>query len=162
MIRVAAYQGNSGVSIAIKFITRSRYSHVAFLLDDGSVVEAWDYGLRRVSSLSAQHNIKTFVDVFSLVDFTTYQNDLLYESILKDLKNPPKYDFKQVLHFLPIVRFFSRDVPDNGKYFCSEYVFCKLKEVGFNLFENTQGFEVPPDWIPRSPKLRFDFTDITS
>ena len=67
MIKIIAYKGRSLTSKAIKLLTRSEYSHVAFMFDDGSVVEAWDnHGLRKVSSISEQHSPNTEVDVFIL------------------------------------------------------------------------------------------------
>ena len=116
MIKIAAYQGVSGVSRVIKWITSSRYSHVAFLLPDDSVVEAWDSGLRKVGNISIQHNVNTKVDIF-LLNLSTVQERQLLKLIEKDLANPPKYDFYQVLHFLPVVRLFARSQPHNARFF---------------------------------------------
>lgn len=161
MIRIAAYQGSSGVSRVIEWITHSRYSHVAFILPDNSVVEAWDSGLRKVGSISQQHNVNTKVDIY-FTNLTPEQEAKLLTIIEGDLRRRYKYDFKQVLHFLPIVRLFSRDQPDNGKFFCSEYVVDRLNNVGYKLFNETKPHEVPPDWIPRSLKVFYQSTEITS
>ena len=161
MIRIAQYQGNSGVSKIIRWITHSKYSHSAFLLPDNSVVEAWDDGLRRVGSISQQHNVGTVVDIFTL-NLSSVQENILLDLIKCDLINPPLYDFKQVLHFLPIVRLFSRKDSINDRFFCSEYVVDRLNRVNYNLFNDTEPHEVPPDWIPRSLKVIFERSEITS
>ena len=161
MIKIAAYQGVSGVSRVIKWITSSRYSHVAFVLPDNSVVEAWDSGLRKVGNISIQHNVNTKVDIF-LLNLSTVQERQLLKLIEKDLANPPKYDFYQVLHFLPVVRLFARSQPDNARFFCSEYIVDRLNRVGYALFNNTLPCEVPPDWIARSLKTFYSHSEITS
>lgn len=162
MIRIAAYQGVSGVSRVIRWITNSRYSHVAFVLPDNSVVEAWDTGLRKVGNISIQHNTNTKVDIFFL-NLSLQQEQELLKIIDQDVNVlPPKYDFYQVLHFLPVVRLFSRSHPDNKRFFCSEYIVDRLDKVNYKLFNNTNPSEVPPDWIPRSLKVFYSHTEITS
>ena len=153
MIKIIAYKGHSLTSKAIKLLTRSEYSHVAFMLDDGSVVEAWDnHGLRKVSSISEQHSPNTEVDVFIMSKLTAYQEHQLKQILEVDLLDPAKYDWKMVFKFVPIVRLLTKNNEVNpDKFFCSEYVTERLLNVGFNLFNsNTKPYEVPPDWIPRS------------
>src|SRR5215469_1941664 len=48
-MRIALYQGKSLISLLIRWQTRSRYSHAAFLLDDGSVIEAWQPCVREIT-----------------------------------------------------------------------------------------------------------------
>src|SRR5579871_6249457 len=48
-MRIALYQGKSPISLLIRWQTRSRYSHAAFLLDDGSVIEAWQPCVREIN-----------------------------------------------------------------------------------------------------------------
>src|SRR6266705_2741661 len=86
---IANYRGRSWQSRLIRFVTRSMWSHSAWLFDDmsaeaaralrqsgvdlskmpytdkGSVVEAWVPEVRNVTSLSDQHSAKTCVDIFS-------------------------------------------------------------------------------------------------
>src|SRR5579871_2617400 len=48
-MRIALYQGKSLISLLIRWQTRSQYSHAAFLLDDGSVIEAWQPCVREIN-----------------------------------------------------------------------------------------------------------------
>lgn len=48
-MRIALYQGKSAISRLIRWQTRSQYSHAAFLLDDGSVIEAWQPCVREIT-----------------------------------------------------------------------------------------------------------------
>jgi hypothetical protein len=48
-MRIALYQGKSLISRAIRWQTRSQYSHAAFLLDDGSLIEAWQPCVREIT-----------------------------------------------------------------------------------------------------------------
>ena len=48
-MRIALYQGKSLISLLIRWQTRSQYSHAAFLLDDGSVIEAWQPCVREIT-----------------------------------------------------------------------------------------------------------------
>lgn len=57
-MRIALYQGKSFISRLIRWQTRSRYSHAAFLLDNGNVIEAWTPCVREISPKSEIGNPK--------------------------------------------------------------------------------------------------------
>ena len=156
-MRIALYQGTSWISRAIRWQTRSLYSHAAFLADDGSVIEAWQPCVRMVSSLSEQHNPGTVVDIFEFIDpLTDEQDQKLWERALEDRGIP--YDY------VAILRFISRRPEDdraNEKLFCSEQVFSRCQMVGRQLLARTEPWRVPPDWISRSPLLRLAGSVVT-
>lgn len=163
----------------IRFVTRSKYSHAALLFDDntqrafdllkstdlirhlpewksGAVVEAWyPGGVRNVVSISASHSPQTKVDIFGINRPLDQDEETKVLTILDDEIGWP-YDWKSVL------RFITRH-PGNldRSWFCSELVFYVLNAAGRRLFENTQPWEVPPDWIARSPLLRFEKQVVT-
>jgi uncharacterized protein YycO len=162
-MRIALYQGKSLISRAIRWQTRSPYSHAAFLLDDGSVIEAWQPVVRWVfpqgkkSALSAQHTPGTKVDLFEFICPLTREEKTKLEYLARrDVGTP--YDYRS------IVRFLTRDKGDASKrkLFCSEQVFSRCQQIGRPLLDRTEAWRVPPDWIPRSPLLRLSDSIITT
>ena len=157
-MRIALYQGKCWISRAIRWQTRSLYSHAAFLARDGTVIEAWQPCVRLVQSLSAQHSPGTVVDIFDFVQPLSQEEDeQLWKLAMADRGIP--YDYVGVL------RFISRrpeDERSNDRLFCSEQVFSRCKEIGRSLLERTEAWRVPPDWISRSPLLRLVETVITT
>lgn len=157
-MRIALYQGTSLISRLIRWQTRSLYSHAAFLGDDWSVVEAWQPCVRLVHDLSQQHTPGTRVDIFSFRDeLTRADANNLWELALHDCGTP--YDYSAVLRFItrkPEAR------RSKAKLFCSEQVFSRCALVGRHLLERTEAWRVPPDWIARSPLLKFDESVVTT
>lgn len=156
-MRIALYKGKSLVSRAIEFLTRSPYSHAAFLLNDGTVIEAWQPTVRHVASLSAQHTPGTPVDIFGFnPGLSVLQESQLITLALKDVGTP--YDYKSVLRFVTK----RRGDASKKKLFCSEQVFQRCKDVGVELLLNTEAWECPPDWLARSPFLIKESTVVTT
>lgn len=166
-MRIALYQGKSFISRCIRWQTRSQYSHAAFLLDDGSVVEAWQPCVRHVlpgieapydhlAALSSQHTPGTKVDIFEFIcPLTAIENGKLEFCALRDVGTP--YDYRS------IVRFLTREKKDGSRrrLFCSEQVFARCAQIGRHLLDRTEAWRVPPDWIARSPLLTFSETIVT-
>lgn len=157
-MRIACYKGKSFVSKLIRWFTRSDYSHVAFLLDDGSVIEAWEKGgVLHNASLRTKHTPKTEVDIFEIVPPLTLNEEAdLIGNIRDELGKD--YDYWAVMRFL------TRQGKPPGvgeKWFCSEFVFEMLHKIGRVLFVNTEPWEVQPGWIPRSTVLKWDRTIVT-
>jgi hypothetical protein len=164
------------LSRAIRFFTRSQYSHSAFLFDDaaflaasrvanrrglhnliytgpGSVVEMWTEGIRGEPSISTAHTPGTQVDIYALKEpLSAIMEEKLIEQLDQDLGQHIKYAY------LDIVRFLTRE-PHPGpvkRLFCSELVYSRLANVGVELLSRTDAWKVPPDWIARSPLLKLD------
>jgi hypothetical protein len=178
-VQIALYKGKSWTSRAIKFLTRSPYSHAAYLFDNdaaeaarrlaksgalgkithyncGSVIEAWEPGgVRNTRSLSDGHTPGTRVDIFAL---DAPLNDLDEEKLLTwlSLQLGHAYDFWNVLRFVS-----KRKGRRNSGWFCSELCFAGLSRLQRDLFRRTQPWEVPPGWISRSPALSLRTTTIT-
>lgn len=120
-MKVLGYRGKSLISKAIRFQTRSDYSHVALETSTGQVYEAWHIGgVRKNRSFRDGHQEGTEVDVFtSIIPVDEVQAmQFLDKQVGKD------YDYRSVLRFLT-----RREAPEDGKWFCSELVM-----VVFNLF----------------------------
>jgi hypothetical protein len=167
-MRIALYQGISLISRAIRWQTRSQYSHAALLLDDGSVIEAWQPEVRHVlpcapggtvdslSSLSEQHTPGTVVDIFEFNCALSEEENLRLEYFAKQDIGIP-YDYRGVSRF--VTRF--GNGPKRGHLFCSEQVFWRCKQIGRPLLDRTEAWRVPPDWIARSPHLNLTKTITT-
>lgn len=154
-MKFVCYKGTSRISRAIRFITRSEYSHVGLLLPTGELIEAWDNGVRLVRDISDQHTPGTVADVYRYAeDLTAGQErkmrDFLYAQIGQ------RYDWKGVFRFIT-----RKAATPDSDWFCSELAVQASIEGGRLLFASTLPEEVPPDWIPRSLALRFDYRTIT-
>lgn len=154
-MKFACYQGIGKESIAIRWLTRSDYSHVALEMRNGDVIEAWTSGVRLVKSLSQQHTPGTVVDVFSYGEPLSAAQEAKAENFLYDQLGK-KYDFIGVLRFIT-----RRPATDEGRWFCSELATEVAGAVGRPLFFNTKSWEVPPGWVPRSLALKFDRRIVT-
>jgi hypothetical protein len=177
---IAQYKGIGFPSREIRFLTRSQYSHSAFLFDAsteracqkilkagrdlggiqyilvGSVVEAWMPEVRNVASISSQHQTGVSVDIFRLEDPLTLAEEMALIMFLVPEMGTP-YDLRSVFRFITKRPGNSLD----NSWFCSELVFAGLQKVHRDLFVSTPAWMVPPDWIPRSPVLTYDHTEIT-
>ena len=168
-MRIALYQGKSLLSRLIRWQTRSVYSHTAFLLDDGSVIEAWtpccrevqpfwtaSWDQRKLSALSRQHTPGTRVDIFNFVcPLTRDENQRLEYLARRDVGTP--YDYRSILRFLTR----QRSSQARRRLFCSEQVFARCEQIGRALLERTEAWRVPPDWLARSPLLYLEETITT-
>ena len=177
-MNIALYKGTSGVSRAIRWITRSDYSHAAFVFDpqaeraaaavsaeggltkirhwrDGAVIEAWKGGVQNSPSLCTLHTPGTVVDLFEPVTPMTFDQDKRLVLWLNSIIGDP-YSYWNVLRFIS-----RRPGRDDGAWFCSEACVEGFTTAGWKLFERTQAWEVPPGWIARSLALRW-FQTITT
>ena len=155
-MKIALYKGHSAISKLIRWQTRLPYSHAAFLLNDGTVIEAWQPCVRHVADLSVQHHPGTVVDVFRFAEpFTEAQEEQFFMLLCRDLGVP--YDYRSIL------RFCTRKQGDGTrkKLFCSEQVFDRCGKMGRRLLEHVEAWQVAPGHIAWSPLLRFDYTVTT-
>lgn len=181
-MKIAQYRGKSlWPSRIIRWLTRGPYSHTAFLFDEqtatacrqlrregcylgnlefqeaGAVVEAWDNGVRCVSSLSDQHTPGTEVDIFEFVEpLTLAEEKALVQEIVKELGKP--YDWTDVTRFVTRIP----GKTDGSKWFCSELVFELCRRIGRLLFAMTLAWEVSPVMVPRSIALRYLRSETTT
>ncbi len=154
-MKILLYQGKSWVSRAIQWQTRSKYSHAAIMLDDGSVIEAWHIGgVVHSKTISTVHSPGTTVKVFKVVpkiDKAGVVRFAKYQSV-------KKYDFG------PILRFLSRRAePIDNKWFCSELVAAACAAGGVHLLSKTTPHShLSPRDISLSPLLKQVNTLVTS
>lgn len=177
-MRIAAYKGISWQSRAIRFLTRSAFSHACFTFDEqtvlaidaversgvhlpkliwrnqGAVVEAWTTGLRNVASLSSQHTPNTEVRIFEYKLPLTLDEEMrliihLHSDIGAD------YGFWNVLRFVT-----KRRGRHDKSWFCSQHVFNRSQKVNRILMNDTQDWEVSPRDITKSRELNPNYVTI--
>lgn len=148
-MKILGYRGLSLVSKAIRWQTRSDYSHVAVWLDDESVIEAWhEGGVRRIPYPEYGHTKGTPIDVFSItVPFNArVVEDFLFAQIGK------KYDFRSIARFLT-----RRHDKLNDAWFCNELAEYAVRESSVYLLTGNPS-ERPPGVTLLSPLLKKEST----
>jgi uncharacterized protein YycO len=153
-MKILQYKGTSLISWGIRFQTRSKYSHSAIWLDDGTVVEAWTHGVRRVDTPSEDHTPNTEVDIFSI----NYDFDQAKAQLFALDQIGKKYDYWAIPRFIS-----RRDEPADDKWFCSELVAASCHDGGCDLLHPSMPHgHISPRDIGMSPLLVFERTIVTS
>lgn len=147
-MKVLMYQGKSWLSRAIRFQTRSDYSHAAIELDDGTVIEAWASAgvVHRKSGYREGHTKGTRVHVYAIKG--TLDKDRV-EKFLKD-RVGKKYDWWSVLRFIS-----HTPASENDKWFCSELVLTALAH-GFVALLYGSYSEMSPRDVPMSTLIEYE------
>lgn len=152
-MKIMLFKGTSFISRAIRFQTRSVYSHAA-ILDQSIVTESWHKGgVRQYPLEELRHNHKsgTGIDIYDIrgpYDVAAVRT-FLSQAIGK------KYDFKSIFRFLT-----RRRAQADDKYFCSELVLHAFAEGGFDIL-HIRPSEASPRDLSISPLLKLSYT-ITS
>jgi uncharacterized protein YycO len=157
-MRFILVHGTSFVSQLIEWQSgrgRHPYSHAALLFTDNTVIESRERhystrlgkctsGVQKLSLSQWQaDNAGTSFDIFKLIVPCDETKIRLFAE--RQVGKP--YDYWGVLRFLTRRNY--QQQPDD-KWWCSEIVFqAILKSVA--LLENTEGWEVAPDWLKRTP-----------
>ena len=126
-LRFVAFRGKSWISKVIRYFTRSKdYSHIAIMLPDDNLIEAWTHGgwtqWTDYSSLD-KHTPGTKYEVWPLmVSDTVYEYCMNYYIHHAEQKTP--YDYAGILGFI-----FKKSVKQNKKkFFCNELAITPLCE----------------------------------
>ena len=150
-VTVGLYKSRTIVSRLIRWQTRGEYSHAALHFDGITSIEAWHKGGVQQGSIGHLHGKGTEIDVYEIVP--PYNDQAISDYAEAQVGKP--YDFTMVARFMSR-RGESRR--SKGKLFCSEMVFDGLGLGGVHLFRKTEGWEVSPDLLKRSPLLRYSHT----
>lgn len=143
---IALYKGVSLLSKAIRAFTRTDYSHAAWILGDGTCIEAWHPGgVRQEPCPFAGHTPGTLVDFYGVMGLGA-ERARRVEWFLKD-RIGQKYDFGDVL------RFVSRRRQSNaGRWFCSELVAAALESAGSTILR-AKPHEIAPGHMAWSTEV---------
>jgi uncharacterized protein YycO len=140
---ILLFHGKGIMSAAIRWQTRSDYSHAAVLFpDERTIVEAWPGAGVHTKTVTDW----TGIDRFAVnADFDTPQLSgfLLSQCGLG-------YDYAGVLRFLSR----SSDASQERKrWFCSELVVAAFEYAGAILFRDSHPWEISPGMLARCPLL---------
>jgi len=148
-LKILAFKGRSWVSKAIRFQTRSEFSHIGIQLDDGTIIEAWHKGgVQHVATASVLHTPGTEVHVYRID--ADLNNAKAERFLLAQVGK--KYDFKSIARFLS-----RRDSSADDKYFCSELAEYACLFAGVRLL-NGRPSEHAPGHTVMSPLLILENT----
>lgn len=148
---VILVRGRGIISLLIRLVTRSKYSHVALALSDKHVLEIdWKYRLK-INEIHYNH-----------YDIYRFYRELNHDEIFKLLNFAysvigTKYDFKQIFSlFLEYTFNIKSDYLFNNpkKLICSDVVDLAYKEIGVDLIPNKEYQNVTPHDVSTSPKLK--------
>lgn len=131
------------MSTLIRWQSRGVYSHAAFLMRSGLIVESWQGAGVRIKDLSDWQDI----DAFTIPGMTPAQWDDAIAFALDQLGKG--YDYLGVLRFVSR----QRGSADLDRWFCSELVFAALQSVGVSPFARIEPWAVAPSLLAISPLL---------
>lgn len=142
-LKVVFFNGKSLISKIIKFFTRSKFSHAAFLIDDASLLEAW-------KNPNQKNKVQWFISTFNNHTLGT-EIEIIYIPVTKkcflqfyelcnfiDFVKIP-YDFIGVFAFLIPFK-----LKINGHWFCSEGVYEILRYLKI-IKNDVPGWKINPD-----------------
>lgn len=149
-MKILAYQGKSWLSWLIRFQTRSKYSHIAIELNDGTVIEAWASAgvVHRKKGFREGHTVGTKVDVYAIKGAL---DTARAETFLKD-QIGKGYDWRSVIRFIS-----HTPSGDNNTWFCSELGLTAIAH-GFVTLLNGNFSEMSPRDVPMSTLLSYEET----
>jgi uncharacterized protein YycO len=144
---IAAYRGKSVVSRAIQFLNWGPYSHVSWVDVEGWEIEAWIYGVRKVSVAHSNHTPGTPVEIYD-ANLTPGETDGIRQFLLSQVGK--QYDLRGVLHF---VTRRPQNASDQDRWFCSELIHAAFRHVRRDLLLRVESWKVFPSMIVYSPLL---------
>lgn len=146
----AFYQSKGLISRLIQWFTRSRYSHVAIIFDDGIVFEAVERGFVRAKNPSENHGPGIVVDIFGYIEKPTAEQITRARAFCESIEGR-KYDYLTVLLGFPFR--VARDL-DAEKEFCSEATLEATRRAGKPLLRKLP-FRTSPDDLSQSPLIEW-------
>lgn len=143
-MKVALFKGKGLIGWAIRWQTRSVYSHAA-LFDGGELIEAREFkGVRAVGYVPGAD-----IDLLDVDGITRDQERAAIQFAREQIGKP--YDYTMVARFISRRQATRKE---SGKWFCSELVFAALQAAGITLLARTEAWEVSPGLLARSPYLK--------
>lgn len=143
-MKILLHKGTGWISRAIKWQSRGPYSHASVEIG-GKFYEAREFKGTRVLS----HPSSDAFEVFEVAGLLDTQEKAAEQFLIRQIGKP--YDYTMVLRFITRQ---NESRKSSGKWFCSELVAAMMKHIDMQLFANTEPWEVPPNWIHRSIRLR--------
>jgi hypothetical protein len=145
---IGAFIGKSWTSKIIQRATRSKYSHVAFILADGRSIEAWGTdGVVAREDYAQGHRAGTVVELYHIA-----ASDAQKKRMLDFARNQvgSKYDWRAILSFAT-----RSNQHTDGRWICSELIQAASVYAKRPLQERVDAWRVAPCWIVSSPRLSY-------
>jgi uncharacterized protein YycO len=143
---IACFRGKGVVSDLIRWQTRGQYSHVAWLLPTGRVIESHFVGGVQISeSPFVLNGINADFDVFSVKCLTGVQCASISSFLRRQIGR--KYDYLGIIRFLAGI---NRD--NENRWFCSELVAEACELAGRPLLK-TDAWKISPESLAWSTEL---------
>jgi uncharacterized protein YycO len=145
--RLLIFSGRGPVSLAIRWVTRGPYSHVALLGPEESdtIYESWQGAGVRKKRIDDWEDIH----VFKIPLMTDEMWEKAINWFVTQLGR--KYDYKAIGGFLS-----RRAQKANGKWICSEIGFDAIRRGGLSLL-NAEAWKVSPNILAFSPLIERDY-----
>ena len=144
---IAFYRGTSLISRIIRKFTWGEFSHVAYMFEDGRVIEAWHRGgVQERKSYHDGHTAGTRIERYQIEGMTVMQEELFVQALRHEIGC--KYDLKGIVGFIR-----RRAINDMNKWFCSELIMQKLKDVGIEFLLRIKPYQTSPTELNVSPLL---------
>lgn len=146
---ILAYKGTSFFpSRIIRWMSWSEYSHVAWEMKDGRVIEAYQPVVRLTPSLHYGHKPGTVVERFEIAGLTPAQRIKLESFLMRQIGKP--YDWASVFRFIPR---WAESQKSRNAWFCSELLLVACNYAGVKLFNGLESYKVMPGVLVLSPLL---------
>lgn len=141
---IGLHRGKGFISKAIKWQTRSEYSHASFIFSDGKVFESREgKGVRFLNYMPPDQD----VDYYEILGLDEDTEQKIKAWCLGKIGEA--YDYSGVFRFISRRRY-----RDNNKWFCSEIVFHALKIHGIVLLNYIESWETSPALLRLSLLLK--------
>lgn len=148
---LAAYKGKSFFpSRIIEWLSWSEYSHVGWMTEQGTIIEAWSPKVREVASVNVGHQNGTEVDLFSCPSLCPCDQVRLEAWLRSQIGKP--YDWVSVFRFIPRT---ASQVDQNGKWFCSELLMEAFSLVNVPALKRIPNYKVAPGVFVTSPIFEY-------
>ena len=119
-IKLVAFYGKSFVSKSIRYFTRSKkYSHIAVMMPDGRLIEAWPHGKSKIKSWTdwsdwSAHTPGTKYEIWSL-EVSDNTASYCHNRWIEMAEQKVPYDWWGIVGFV-----FKKIKNSKAKLFCSE------------------------------------------
>lgn len=151
-LMVALHSAPGFIGRAIRWQTRSQYSHASLYLPGQGIIEAREgKGVRHISDFELKEGER--IEIYRIEGIADADANFAWEFAQAQIGKG--YDWTMVLRFVSR-RQESRS--SSEKWFCSELVYAALKAAGVDLLRATDPWEVSPGLLGRSPRLSYNRT----
>lgn len=142
------YKGKTPISKAIRFLTKSEYSHCAILLDSMHLIQLdWN---TPTSIKHIDYHIQDY-DVYELtIDLSKDEEQKIIEYIIQRIST--EYDFVFIISRFFNILFGTKIYNSKDKYNCDELIVEAFRSIGINLIDGD--VKLSPSELAKSKLLK--------